>query len=49
MNTKGKIVAVHESISKETAIGKNIVVSDYTVSNDNGVLTINVKNFAVAK
>lgn len=29
--------------------GKNIVVSDYTVSNDNGVLTINVKNFAVAK
>lgn len=29
--------------------GKNIVVNDYTVSNDNGVLTINVKNFAVAK
>ena len=26
MNTKGKIVAVHESISKETAIGKNNVV-----------------------
>lgn len=29
--------------------GKNIVVNDYTVSNDNGVLTINVKNFAVTK
>lgn len=29
--------------------GKNIVINDYTVSNDNGVLTINVKNFAVAK
>lgn len=29
--------------------GKNIVINDYTVNNDNGVLTINVKNFAVVK
>lgn len=29
--------------------GKNIVISDYTVNNDNGMLTINVKNFTVAK